>query len=334
MSIKKILKYIIKVPLEVAAAQFGHHRLYSRESRLWIMMYHRILPQNDPRYLIEEPGMIVEPETFRMHLKTLKNEFTMISLVDWVNRKKKNLPLPLKACAITFDDGWLDNYEFAFPILQHEQIPATVFVVSDMIGTNQTFWPNRIQSILNQPTKKLKKISWLTDFIGNSNVTKELSASIILSLKRYSDTKLFELIAETENKLNISAQKSPVLINIDQLSKMSKSGLIDVGSHTCNHVRLMKGLSEKNYRHEISDSKKRLEEVIDKPVNIFCYPNGDYCDEAINVVAEYYDAAVSTYKGINMVSTTDLFTLSRFGIHQDVSQNKRQLLARISNWPI
>ena len=118
MSITRLLKNTAKVPIELLADQVGHHRRRSTVSRLWIMTYHRILPKNDARYPIEERGMIVEPDTFLMHLQILKQEFTIIPLNEWIERKNQNLPLPEKACAITFDDGWLDNYEFAVPILE------------------------------------------------------------------------------------------------------------------------------------------------------------------------------------------------------------------------
>ncbi len=332
MSVKSLLKPIIQVPLETMAARWGHHRRDSKEPRLWIMMYHRILPQNAAGYSTEEPGMIVEPETFRMHLNTLKSEFTMISLGEWINRKINNKPLPLKACAVTFDDGWLDNYDYAYPILKQLQIPATLFAVSDMLGTKQTFWPNRIQTILQQPIEKLTSISWLTDLLGHSPMDKELSSSVIYSLKHHSDQQLIQLIEQTESDLEIPTPKTPVLIDLKQIREMSDSGLIEIGSHTCQHIRLVKGLSKEVISKEIVNSKKQLEEILDKPIELFCYPNGDYCDAAVKEVASHYKAAVTTQKGINTCQS-DLFSLSRIGVHQDVSNNQRRLLARVANWP-
>lgn len=329
---KQLIKPLVKLPLEFLAGTLGQHRQNTNEPRLWIMMYHRILPQEDPRYALEEPGMIVEPETFRMHLQLLKKEFSIISLGEWIERTKNNQSLPLKACAITFDDGWLDNFEYAFPILQQEQVPATLFAVSNMIGTKQTFWPNRVQNILLQPREKLKQITWLADLVDTQNINKELTASVIYSLKYHSDVELIELISEAEEKLNIKMSDTPVLVDREQLQAMSNSGLIEIGSHTCQHVRLKKDLNTDIYHKEILHSKKQLEEMLGKPVKLFCYPNGDYCDAAIKEVAKHYDAAVTTQKGICKINNCDFYTLPRFAIHQDGSKTKRQLLAKISNW--
>jgi peptidoglycan/xylan/chitin deacetylase (PgdA/CDA1 family) len=276
--------------------------------------------------------MIVEPETFQMHLQILKNEFTLISLNEWVQRKINNQSLPTKACAITFDDGWLDNYEYAYPILKKEQVPATLFAVSELIGTNQTFWPNRIQTLLQCPQEQLKQISWLSELISNNDINKELTASVIYSLKHRSDIELIELISLAEEKLDIKPSEKPVLMNLQQLQDLSNSGLVEIGSHTCQHVRLIQGLSPGIYEKEVVNSKKQLEEMIDKPVNLFCYPNGDYCDAAVQEVSKHYDAAVITQKGITQSNNSNIHTLPRFGVHQDTSRTKRQLLAKVANW--
>jgi len=332
MKIKYIFKKLIKNLIDIYSANFGQHKKESKSPRLWIMMYHRILPKEDPRYENEEPGMIVEPDTLKMHLQVLKKEFTMVKLSDWIERKNNNQTLPKKACAITFDDGWIDNHEYAFPILEKENIPATLFIVSDMVTNGQEFWPNRISRILKQPKELLQEIEWLAPYLSDKKIDRETLATIISNLKKHSDQQVLELILNAEKELNLKRNLSPTLMNWEQIKQCSQKGLIEIGSHTANHIRLKQELPPSLYSQEIMLSKQKIEKELNKTVKLFCYPNGDYCNDAIKEVSKYYIAAVTTEKGINSSNELKRFTLARIPVHQDISDTPRRLLARISNW--
>src|SRR5690606_9889814 len=106
------LKASLKNLAVSAAAQLGPQRWPGRGPRLWVLMYHRILPLDDARARVEEPGMIVTPTTFAMHLRVLRRHFQFVQLADWLAAREQGQPLPARACAVTFDDGWRDNHEF------------------------------------------------------------------------------------------------------------------------------------------------------------------------------------------------------------------------------
>lgn len=333
MSFVPLIKQAIKYPLNQLAARFGHHRRRTDESRLWIMMYHRILPKTDPRYSMEEPGMIVEPDTFRMHLQVLKQEFTIISLKEWINRWQMGQRLPAKSCVITFDDGWLDNYEYALEIVEQEGVPATLFAVSEMIGTKQSFWPNRVVNLLKQGSRNIQKIDWLYQLVKQQPVDRELSAQAIYALKGYADDKLIKMIAEAEAKLDISPPNERSLMNWDELKKLADHPLIDIGSHTCHHFRLREDLALETMRQEIIQSKQHLEQRITQSVDLFCYPNGDTCEASIELVTKHYRAAVTTQRGFNEASSLQTHQLKRIPVHQDSSDTPVKLLARVACWP-
>jgi len=118
----------------------GVVEVYSRFFRGGIILgYHHVLPKNDARIQFLQPGMYVTTETFEKHLAYLKEKFTIGSFSDIfrMNRFKS-------LCVITFDDGWEDNYTHAFPLLLKYGVPATIFLSTNMIGTTDWPWPDRI----------------------------------------------------------------------------------------------------------------------------------------------------------------------------------------------
>lgn len=337
------LKKIIKRGMQHIAVSFGRHARASKEPQLLILMYHRILPQNDERAKLEEPGMIVTPETFRMHMSLIKKYFNVLSLSQWIRCKNNGEKLPLHSCAITFDDGWADNYEFAFPILCELELPATIFLVSDMIDTNKKFWPERFALIISAIAQDHSS-QWshpVLDWIKNPSVsyqfttvvpTQEELTELIANAKAFPDHEIHARLDKIEEVLKLSIQNNEAsLLNWQQVSEMNDSGLVESGSHTCNHIRLNNKADDNVVEYEIMASKKQIEEKTGHVVKTFCFPNGDYSDKALELVRQYYEGGVSTEAGWNSVAT-DSCLLHRIGIHEDIAKDEIAFLARISGW--
>lgn len=296
-------------------------------------MYHRVLPADDARAAVEEPGMVVTPLTFRGHMRTVKELFEPVSLREWVERRRDGRPLPPKACAITFDDGWLDNYQFGLPILREEQVPATLFAVAGMIGTNRRFWPNRVARVLDVagPQLAAPELQWLSRLGARSGGGRESVARVIKAAKDFDDRHLDQKLRRTEEFLGLQPEMQPDLMSWEQLRAMRDSGVVEIGSHTCNHTRLIDGLQSSTLLEEVVKSRLILQENLGGSIDLFCYPNGDVSSAATRLVRENYLAAVTTSPGINRKSS-DLHLLSRVGVHEDVSATDMEFRARLSGW--
>lgn len=337
------LKKITKRGLQHLAASFGRHTKKNSEAQLLVLMYHRILPQEDSRVQLEEPGMIVSPDTFRLHLNILKEYFTIVNLSDWIQLKEEGKALPARACAITFDDGWADNYEYAFPVLKELNIPATIFLVSDMISTKKMFWPERLARLIVTISKNYPQhwnhpeLAWLQNnkanyrFSKNAPSREELSV-LIADAKNYSDNDIHNRISQIETALQLDSEEHQAsLLNWQQISTMIDSNLIEIGSHTCHHVRLNNNASDQKLNDEIVSSKATIEQNIGKNIKTFCFPNGDFCPQALELVEKNYLAAVSTQSGWHNTSGSN-HLIKRIGIHQDITNDRTSFLARISGW--
>ena len=277
------------------------------------------------------------------HLTVLQQYFDIIHLSEWIKLKNAGAELPSQACAITFDDGWIDNYEYAFPILQEMDSPATIFLVSDMIGTNQLFWPERLARMISDISQNMPEnwshtnLEWLTNTttsyqFSDTLPTREELSEIISHAKQLQDDEINSRLDTITAELGLSNSiPEPSLLNWEQILEMTGSGLVETGSHTLHHVRLNEKISEDTLTDEIILSKQEIEKHIGKQVNSFCFPNGDYSSMAMDYVSKNYKCAVTTKTGWNTLST-DNYLLRRIGIHEDIAYDKTAFLSRISGW--
>jgi len=343
MSISHYIKHTVKRSLQHLAARLGPHTREPKTPQLVILMYHRILPPDDARAKLEEPGMFVSPTSFAAHLKTLSEYFEFVTLSDWLERKANGLHLPAKSCAITFDDGWADNFEFAFPILKSLQVPATIFVVAEMLGSAEIFWPERIARLVSSISIQCPQawdepvVSWLkqaqTEYTFDAVLpNSEHISQLVAHAKQFTDEEIHTRLQQAEDKLGFSFNSStPDLLEWHQVTTMIDSGLIEIGSHTCRHVRLNEKINDNQLDHEVVASKKLIEQKTGQPVKMFCFPNGDYSSKALEVVKHNYSGSVTTNGGWNTIST-DKYLLQRIGVHEDIAADRTSFLARVSGW--
>ncbi len=318
------------------SALAGPQRWPLSQPRLWILMYHRVLPRAEALAQREEPGMYVTPETFDLHMRTLGEWMTPVSLSDWVRRRADNQSLPRRAVAITFDDGWRDNYTHAWPVLEKYSVPATIFAVSGMIGTARMFWPNRLMQLLAAREDKRQwpaGLEWLAEIAPmkpEQLTTPETLSELVQACKQFPDIELYKRL-EAAPATTAAASAAQTMLNWEQIEQMQASGLVEIGSHTENHCRLLESLAPEKAEHEILASKRMLEERLGKSVQSFCYPNGDVSAHAAQLVTAHYRLAVTTQRGINGPNQ-DPYRLKRIGLHEDIANTRTAFAARLSGW--
>lgn len=104
-----------------------------RTIRVPILMYHYISvpPPDADKYRLD---LSVTPANFRAQVEYLLAEgYRPITVADLADYLRRGTPLPPNPIILTFDDGYLDNYENAFPTLKEYQVPATFFVITDFV---------------------------------------------------------------------------------------------------------------------------------------------------------------------------------------------------------
>ena len=314
---------------------------WRKPGSLLVLMYHRVLPKDSPPCKTEQPGMYVSPETLDLHLNELKRRFELVHLEEWLCRAKQGASLPRLACAITFDDGWRDNYEFALPVLVKHGAPATIFLVSSYIGTAYRFWPNRLMSLLQKSYAEPGSVTFpqplrcivepvLAEASGRGTLAVEDADRAVQGAKGFNEEEIRDLIERAEKSCGDISEGGGML-NGEQITQMAATGLVRYGSHTATHFRLGGRISAKDLEQEIVGSRQQLQELSGQTIELFCYPNGETSAAALDLVRHHYLGAVTTRRGWHDASG-DPHLIHRIGVHEDVSDAREPFLERLSGW--
>ena len=286
--------------------------------------------------------MFVSPETLDLHLNELKRYFELVHLDEWLRRAKLGAKLPRLSCAITFDDGWRDNYEFALPVLAKHGAPATIFLVSDYIGTSYRFWPNRLMSLLQRSFAEPGSVTFpeplsriVAPLLAQAAERGELRAddadAVVLGAKEWDEEQIRNLVETAERSADHISQTGGDILDREQVVRMSATGLVRFGSHTATHFRLGGQVSAQNLEREIVGSRKDLQDLCGQPIDLFCYPNGETSPGAVDLVRREYLGAVTTRKGWHDTGGDPHLT-RRIGVHEDVSNARDLFMERLSGW--
>jgi len=315
-----------------AFAALDKRRMYGNAL---VLMYHRIIDPNDPHGIYAQPGMYVTPNSFDRQISFLKSKFRILLLEELVDKIKRN-EMVGGCCAITFDDGWLDNHTNAFPILKKYQAPATIFLATDFIGTNRLFWPEEIccyfqhnpagrHAIDASPSQVLKFLREIEGF-GSENRDFFLD-SIIGVLKEYSPVERKTILKYFQRMYKFQDMPRQML-SWEEASEMSESGLIAFGAHTAGH-EILDQLPISEAKDEIIRSKEDIECRLGVKVTTFAYPNGNYSDNIQKLLWECgFVGAVTTKRGF-LTNDAPLMEIPRIGIHEDISDTIPKFWGRI-----
>ena len=296
-------------------------------------MYHRVLPDpfSFPYHI--QPGMYVTPDTLKKHVTFLKQNFEVVFLEDLVKDAQKGKSLG-RRCAITFDDGWRDNFDYAYPILEEHGIPATIFLATGFLSNDEVFWPEKLCYYLEKfnfatsDDAPFVFSGFIEDVAKGSELRHHLFYERAISLlKSYSCKDIADIISYFEFKLGKCMFERQV-VNQAEVQRMHSSGLVRFGAHTHNHV-LLNHLDHGSVIEEVLTSRCKIEEIINAPVVTFSYPNGNYNPDVKEILAQNgFIAAVTTTRGF-FTKSTSLLEIPRIAIHQDVTSSVPSFRSRI-----
>lgn len=295
----------------VVAAVRRAERLASRPGGVIVLMFHRILGSPDE---VAAPGLASgSREAFERHVRDLGRDFDLISTLDLVDARLTGRRLPARPLVLTFDDGYADFAEHAWPILRRHGVPCTLFVPTGYPDEDRAFWWDRVHGAIlasGIPTADLPGIG--TVRLGTPAQRQGLSRRLIRHLKELDHG---DLLAATElvvQRLQVEPA-TPRVLSWDDLSGLARDGLT-VAPHSVEHPLLTRiGLAA--VRREIEESRRTLAERLGSVAPVFAYPSGAH-DDAVVAIAEDLGVrcAFTTIAGLNGPGAIDWLRLRRFNV--------------------
>ena len=289
---------------------YGNIRRNISKSQNFILMYHRIGPMNDKWKFDPFP---IHQDLFEQHIQYLVKNFEITSL-DNLTKMIAEGNNPEGAVAITFDDGYKDNYEFAYPILKKYHVPATIFPAINYIESNKLFWWDELNYVLYHTNLDYIDLEDIGIYRIDSNENKIKAAiSIANKLKQLHYKKIEPIL---ENLINLADVNIPDklckqnTLSWNEIKKMNKNG-IDFGAHTLNHPSLT-NITIDEAKLEILESKKCIEEVLDNDVKSFAFPYGAFNEKTALLVKNLgFNSSVTVNPGFVNNSVNELYRLNR-----------------------
>lgn len=282
--------------------------LGSARQRLSILIFHRVLPQQDAIFPDE-----VDARRFDAQLTQLKQCFNIIPLAEGVRGLKAG-KLPPRAACITFDDGYADNATVALPILQRHGVHATFFIASGFLDGGRMWNDTVIELIRRAPARIDLRPAGQGEFALDGAGLRQAAIATLLGALKY--LPLEQRLRQVAALCALVPVDLPddLMMTSGQVRLLHRAGMT-IGAHTVNHP-IVARMDAAGARQEIADGKAALEAIVGAPVTLFAYPNGkpgqDYLAEHVAIVKELgFEAAVSTSWGAARPGG-DLFQLPRF----------------------
>lgn len=311
--------------------RLGVHHVNRRRNarRLLIVMYHGLVQDDDAT----PPSWLLLPlSKFREQIDYLRRFYRILPVGEVVERMTAGERWRRPTACITFDDGYKNNLTLGLPILERWRIPATIYLPTGAIGTNETHWTIRLERAFSE-TKAADLVldDWQLGRWPLSGAKDPAYDALKSHLYRMDEPSRQQLLAVIHDRLGVAREgdfSAFRTMNWDEARQAHATGLIDFGGHTIRH-QITSALTEAAVREEVGGSMRAIAEQLPTPPRTFAYPNGtakDFTDVAKRAVKESGGiAALTTVEGLNS-PMADPFALRRMAIDNAMSISEFKLL--------
>ena len=265
-----------------------------------VLGYHNVVERLPDTTRTSIPAMLITRAMLERHLDWLGKRYQFVSLDELGDMLQTGASRTKPVAAVTFDDGYRDFYDHAFPLLRRKGVPAAVFVVTGLIGTGRKQVHDRLYLALaaaflshgrspRDVARALGRLGIQAPEIPPHRLKHAAGKPFALTralLDALPQAEVLRVVEELESELNLeqSMEAAPESLTWEMVAEIHGAGMT-VASHTRTHAFLT---NEKRQRvlDEVVQSRSELEKRLGTTVKHFAYPDGRFDDVTVPAVAE------------------------------------------------
>jgi peptidoglycan/xylan/chitin deacetylase (PgdA/CDA1 family) len=307
-----------------------------RQRKAVILVYHQICERKDDPW-----ELAVHPNHFHSQLEYLKRNFEVLPMADLVDGVVSHKLR--KAVAVTFDDGFKDNYSNAAPLLDWTEVPATFYVATTAMQDGKVYWWDALQHIvfdshvlpqrleIDIAGERVQFPFCLDNHILNPRLINQIHAwnfNLPIPNERVA---LYMMLWHRIKPLGYAQQNAVIdqirdwarcgevayregaTMSVHEMQMLDQNPLFTIGAHSVHHA-LLSQRDPVEQAYEVTESKRQIEKWLGKPVNGFAYPYGNYSEVTQKLLKESgFRYAVST-ESKAVTEEDDPFALPRIQV--------------------
>ena len=256
---------------------FSYYLDQMKSNQLSILGYHRIFDHDRKNFPFYRSIISANPEMFEQQMRFIKKNFNVINFQIMQQMIDAGEKIPKGTLIITFDDGYADNYDIVFPILKKYDLTATIFTLTSSINDGEPFWFEIVKYFFDTCKSGVYTFKDETLRLDITDGNREAARKEFwIYIRAIENARRVSIIKKIKKDLSTAPSATDLELikplNWDRIREMSDQG-IEFGSHTISHPYLT-NLTPDELIHELTVSKKIIEENINKPVISIAYPFG------------------------------------------------------------
>ncbi|AKU98438.1 Polysaccharide deacetylase [Labilithrix luteola] len=298
---------------------------------LAVLVYHRVLSPDGHRY--DKAVIEATPEEFDEQMGMLKRRHSVVTADELTDVILNPTKLRHFRVAVTFDDGYRDNYDHAFPILKSHGLSATFFVSTHYMDSRRLSWWDQVAYVIRKSRRSTLKLEYPKRVaVEVDRDAPDLAIQTILRLYTRSNADLSCFLAAVEEACELRVPdeaEDRQFMSWQEAQEMKDAGM-SIGSHTHSHG-ILAAMTAEQQRAECRESREQLK-ARNLTSDVLAYPVGSVTTFSATTIRcakdEGYRIAFSNYGGVNRPDAMNPFDVKR--MNMNIDETARQLRFRLA----